>query len=93
MHCKVVDVNTGGGGAGSLTKMKCDNMGAITLPSLDSHATLALRLSPSRLLILGGILASSDSKTQCVVGLPGDVIQDGGCPNSYGTYKGKASGS
>ena len=32
-------------------------------------------------------------RTQCVVGLPGDVRYDGGCPISFGTYKGKASGS
>ena len=27
---------------------------------------------------------SSDGKTQCVVGLPGDVPHDGGCHNSVG---------
>ena len=45
------------------------------------------------LLILAGILATSDCNTQCVVGLPGNVTHDGGCEVSFGTYKGKASGS
>ena len=49
--------------------------------------------STSRLLILGGILVTSDGKTECVVGPPGDVIHDGGCQHSFGTYKGKESGS
>ena len=37
------------------------------------------------MLILAGILATSDGKTQFVVGLPGDVIHDGGCKVSFGT--------
>ena len=41
--------------------------------------------STSRLLILGGILVTSDGKTQCVASPPGNVTYDGGCHNSFGT--------
>ena len=46
--------------------------------------TLQIRIGDGFTLILGGILATSDGKTQCVVGLPGDMIYDGGCPSSFG---------
>ena len=49
--------------------------------------------STSGLLIWGveEFLATSDDRTQCVAGLPGDVVYDGGCHVSFGTYKGKTS--
>ena len=46
--------------------------------------TLQIRIGDGFTLILGGISATSDGKTQCVVGLPGDMIYDGGCPSSFG---------
>ena len=69
----------------------------LTNPHPDLHHTYAMarHLQPllgwpwgwstSRLLILAGILATSDGKKLLIGGLPGDSIHDGGCQISFGT--------